>query len=184
MEFNQSKFTTPQFPTHKARLFESMDVEYPILHTNILDTVAEDINLLETFPPSKFKELGFCVVEASEYEGYHRAGPYVNVALSLTPARFRTWAAHPSVFAIEERGVVTRLDERQGQTVAGNVSGTGPSAPGYLAWLASHGFDSSIALTIALVVNDVTTPISSTWFIAALSPNSLAFLSSGFRSST
>src|SRR6185437_11398185 len=31
-------------------------------------------------------------------------------------------------------------DERQDQIVAGNLNGTVPSGPGYLAWLASKGF--------------------------------------------
>ena len=36
-----------------------------------------------------------------------------------------------------------RLDEAQGQIVAGNLSGNSPTGPGYLSWLASKGFDSS-----------------------------------------
>jgi len=70
-------------------------------------------------------------------------GPYVNVDVDLDAALLPALARQPEVFAIEQRGIKEKKDERQGQTVAGNISGSGPSAPGYLAWLASQGFGSS-----------------------------------------
>src|SRR5204863_1972986 len=36
-----------------------------------------------------------------------------------------------------------KYDERQDQIIAGNLSGTSPSGPGYLTWLASKGFSQS-----------------------------------------
>ncbi|HGY89785.1 MAG TPA: PKD domain-containing protein [Planctomycetes bacterium] len=72
-----------------------------------------------------------------------RVGPYLNVQAEIDPARFAELAHSPRVFAMELLGEIKRLDERQGQIVAGNISGTGPSSPGYLAWLASMGFDST-----------------------------------------
>ena len=67
-----------------------------------------------------------------------RVGPYRNVPCELDPVYFRWLAAHPGVFAIEERGTLHLnsgpasgpFDERQGQISAGNFSGAAPTAPG------------------------------------------------------
>jgi PKD repeat protein len=89
-------------------------------------------------------------------------GPYRNVRCELDPVYFRWLAAHPGVFAIEERGTLARrstgsADERQGQIVAGNVSGASPSGPDYLAWLAAKGFTSSQFTAFSVnVVDDAT----------------------------
>ncbi|MCP3917825.1 MAG: S8 family serine peptidase, partial [bacterium] len=91
---------------------------------------------------------------------HYRIGPYVNVGATLAPATFRSFAADPSVFAIEDRGTPQRTDERQGQIGAGNVSGTGPSAPTYLAWLASEGFNSSQFGSFAINVVDDSTSLA------------------------
>jgi hypothetical protein len=86
--------------------------------------------------------------------------PYLNVQADLAPVWFRALAHQPEVFAIGPRGVRKLQDERQGQTVAGNVSGSGPSAPGYLAWLASAGFDSSQFTSFAVNVVDDSTSLT------------------------
>ena len=65
---------------------------------------------------------------------------YLNVIVRLPPARLAELAAHPEVISIQPYPEPTRNDERQNQILAGNLSGTGPSGPGYLAWLASKGF--------------------------------------------
>ncbi len=70
-------------------------------------------------------------------------GPYVNVQARVLPAFFQPLSFLPAVFQIEPLGERVRHDERQGQIVAGNVTATGPSAPGYLTWLASAGFDAT-----------------------------------------
>ncbi len=74
---------------------------------------------------------------------YERVGPYLNLHLVLDPIHFRQLARRSDVFAIEIDGTRKRLDERQGQVLAGNLSGGSPSSTGYLAWLASMGFNSS-----------------------------------------
>ncbi|MFZ1401186.1 MAG: S8 family serine peptidase [Candidatus Promineifilaceae bacterium] len=53
----------------------------------------------------------------------------------------------PDVVAIGEAIEIELLDEVQGQILAGNVDGsqTGPSGPGYLAWLNSYGFSNNPA---------------------------------------
>lgn len=86
------------------------------------------------------EELRSLSVGAVDYE---EVGDYVNLKLDVQPTRLIELASHPHVFAVEPRGVPWRNDERQGQIVAGNVSGPSPTGPGYLAWLAAAGFDSS-----------------------------------------
>ncbi|HSF80859.1 MAG TPA: S8 family serine peptidase, partial [Anaerolineales bacterium] len=53
----------------------------------------------------------------------------------------------PDVFWVEERMERQLLDEVQGQILAGNLdaSQSGPSSPGYLAWLNSYGFSTNQA---------------------------------------
>lgn len=60
-----------------------------------------------------------------------------NVAVEIDATELTTLASLPAVVSIEPTIVPQRLDEVQGQLVAGNVTldGSRPSAPGYLAWL-------------------------------------------------
>ncbi|MEQ1894270.1 MAG: PKD domain-containing protein, partial [Planctomycetota bacterium] len=84
-------------------------------------------------------------------------GPYTNVRCELDPVYFRWVAAQPAVFALEPRGTLTRNDERQGQIIAGQISGASPSGPNYLAWLASKGFDATQFGSFSVnVVDDAT----------------------------
>jgi hypothetical protein len=64
---------------------------------------------------------------------------YLNVIVRLPAARLTDVARQPEVVSIQPYVVPRLFDERQGQILAGNISGTMPSAPGYLAWLASKG---------------------------------------------
>jgi len=72
-----------------------------------------------------------------------KVGRYFNVRAVLHPVFFQTLAAHPRIFGLEPFGIRVTNDEAQGQIVAGNVSGSAPSGPNYLAWLAAVGFNSS-----------------------------------------
>ena len=80
---------------------------------------------------------------ANEVAGTEEVLNYRNVRLTVAARHIGEIARMDSVFAVEERGIITRLDEVQGQIVAGNLSGNVPSGPGYLAWLTSKGFSSS-----------------------------------------
>jgi hypothetical protein len=60
------------------------------------------------------------------------------------------------VFAVEERGQRRKLDEAQGQIVAGNLTGNSPTGPGYLAWLGTKGFGSSQFTSFSVNVVDDT----------------------------
>ena len=95
---------------------------------------------------------------ASSPVRFEKVGPYVNLHLVLDPIHFRTLARRPEVFAIEVDGQPKRQDERQGQILAGNLTGGSPSGTGYLAWLASMGFNSSQFGSFSVnVVDDATT---------------------------
>src|SRR5262249_58548638 len=57
-------------------------------------------------------------------------------------------------------GERVRLDEAQGQIVAGNLSGNSPSGPGYLSFLASKGFNSSQFGSFSVNVADDATSLA------------------------
>ncbi len=75
-----------------------------------------------------------------EVRGRFRILNYENVIVRLDPARLATLAARPDVVSIQPYLMPTRRDERQGQIVAGALSGNGLTGPGYLSFLAAKGF--------------------------------------------
>lgn len=81
---------------------------------------------------------------------------YRNIEVSVPASRIAEIARIDNVFGIGERGVRRRLDEAQGQIVAGNLTGNVPTGPGYLTWLASKGFTSSQFGTFSVNVADDT----------------------------
>jgi hypothetical protein len=80
---------------------------------------------------------------SNDMVGVYQALNYHNVELRVAVGRLAEIARIDSVFAVEERGQRRKLDEAQGQIVAGNLSGNVPTAPGYIAWLNGRGFSSS-----------------------------------------
>lgn len=85
----------------------------------------------------------------SEYDNLN----YHNVVVAIPPGLIPTVAAQPEVVSIQAYGKPVMFDERQDQIVAGNLSGNLPSAPGYLAWLASMGFTQAQFDASAFVVD-------------------------------
>lgn len=82
---------------------------------------------------------------------------YHNVELSVPASRLAEVARLDNVFAVEERGVKRRLDEAQGQILAGSLSGNIPTGPGYLSFLATAGFNSTqFGSFVVEVVDDAT----------------------------
>lgn len=73
---------------------------------------------------------------ASQYRILH----YLNVVVKLPEQALHALAQRPDVISIQPYGVPRKLDERQDQIIAGNLTGGVPSGPGYLAWLTSKGF--------------------------------------------
>ncbi len=74
----------------------------------------------------------------------------VDVRVRVPAALVLELAAMPDVFFIEPCLEKVKLDERQGQIMAANLNATGssPSAPGYLAWLAGKGFGTTFPFTV------------------------------------
>jgi hypothetical protein len=91
---------------------------------------------------------------ATEFVSEHQVLNYRNVALKVSAARLGEIASMENVFAVEERTQREKLDEAQGQIVAGNLSGNTPTGPGYLTFLANKGFNSSQFGSFAVNVVD------------------------------
>jgi hypothetical protein len=85
----------------------------------------------------------------------HSVLGYRNVRLRVDSARVGELALLDEVFAVEPAPTKRRLDEAQGQIVAGNLTGTQPSGPGYLAWLTARGFAASGTQFASFAVNVV-----------------------------
>ena len=65
---------------------------------------------------------------------------YRNIIIRLDPGLIETLAEQPDVISIAPYVMPKKFDERQDIIVSGQLTGNGPTAPGYLAWLASKGF--------------------------------------------
>ncbi|HKQ78996.1 MAG TPA: S8 family serine peptidase [Blastocatellia bacterium] len=91
---------------------------------------------------------------SSQFIGESRVMNYRNITTVIPASQLTKLAASDDVFAIEQATESVRLDEAQGQIVAGNLSGVSPTGPGYLSWLASKGFDSSQFGSFAVNVAD------------------------------
>jgi len=91
---------------------------------------------------------------ARQYFGERRVLKYRNLRLEIPVSQLAELAKSDEVFALEEDAGPVRLDEVQGQIVAGNLTGAAPSGPGYLAWLANKSFNSSQFSSFAVNVVD------------------------------
>lgn len=83
------------------------------------------------------------LLEQLKLEPFNRknaALDYLNIVVRINPANLSLVAAQSDVVFIHPYYSRRKFDERQAQIVAGNMTGNGPSGPGYLAWLASKGF--------------------------------------------
>ena len=106
----------------------------------------------------------------------------IDVSLALPANQFVAVANQASVVNIEPWSAPKKLDERQGQIIAGNISTTVtgtvvPSGPGYLAWLASKGFPTTpSAYPVVDVVDDgidrgTNTPLHPDFYIQGQTSN-------------
>jgi Subtilase family len=91
---------------------------------------------------------------AVQFMGETRVLNYHNVSVMIPASQLTELAGDDNVFSISKYGSPIRMDEAQGQIVAGNLRGSSPSGPGYLAWLASKGFNSSQFRSFAVNVVD------------------------------
>src|SRR5215510_14363581 len=85
---------------------------------------------------------------------------YRNITAVISASQLTELAKSDAVFAIQQASERRRLDEAQGQIVAGNLSGASPTGPGYLSWLASKGFNSSQFGSFAVNVADDATSLT------------------------
>jgi hypothetical protein len=100
------------------------------------------------------------------------------VIAPLPPALLAQVAARPDVTSIQVQYPSAHMDERQDQIVAGNISGTSPSGPGYLNWLASRGFTQaqftasgfSVDVSDSGIDNGTTTPNHFGLFVTGTRP--------------
>jgi hypothetical protein len=95
-----------------------------------------------------------------QFIGESHVMKYRNITVVIPARQLTELAKSASVFAIERASERARLDEAQGQIVAGNLSGNSPTGPGYLSWLASKGFDSSQFGSFAVNVADDATSLT------------------------
>jgi hypothetical protein len=69
---------------------------------------------------------------------------FTNITLQLPSDELAKVASWPNVFNVEPWVAPKKMDEAQGQILAGNLTSSGgaviPSGPGYLSWLSSKGF--------------------------------------------
>ncbi|NOS71733.1 MAG: S8 family serine peptidase [Verrucomicrobia bacterium] len=68
---------------------------------------------------------------------------FVNVIVRLPADQLVNISSRPDVISIQPYVDPQQRDERQDQIIAGNLSGSAPSGPGYLAWLTGKGFAQS-----------------------------------------
>jgi PKD repeat protein len=117
-----------------ARLFNSKgDPQKPSVDTFIIQMVADPAANSATLAAINGLKLD-APREVSEFLGY------VNVVVRIPPQALPQIAAQPDVVSIQPYPEPTKKDERQDQIMAGNLTGSGPSGPGYLAWLGTKGF--------------------------------------------
>jgi len=91
---------------------------------------------------------------AVQFIGESRVMDYHNVSVMIPVSQLTELARNDNVISIEPHAERRRLDEAQGQIVAGNLTGNSPSGPGYLAWLAGRGFNSSQFTSFVVNVAD------------------------------
>ena len=88
---------------------------------------------------------------------------YLNLHVALPSARVRELASRADVVSIRERVTPRQYDERQDRLIAGQLTGNGPTAGNYLAWLAAKGigsatFDFAVDVSDSGIDNATTLP--------------------------
>ena len=90
--------------------------------------------------------------------GDNSVAGFTNLELRVPAAALTDLAKLPAVVNVERRVVPVRMDEAQGQIVAGNIQTSSgkkvPTGPGYLAFLTAHGVPTGSALHPRVAVVD------------------------------
>lgn len=129
----------------------------PELHAargNASDVVDITVQVLDG--PDAKQTIANLTALANEFVQTYQVLNYHNVELKVPSARLAQIANYDGVFAVEERHQRRKLDEAQGQIVAGNLSGNSPTGPGYLSWLSGKGFNNTQFTSFSVNVVDDT----------------------------
>ena len=121
--------------------------------TNRLDSAADlnaTVNVVVQMVSHKRQESSEVALQnltQNQLSGWAPVLNFRNADFTVRLADIDAIANLPDVYWIEERMERERLDEVQGQIIAGNFNAdrSGPASPGYLAWLASYGFSTNPA---------------------------------------
>lgn len=146
--YNLQPYVQWQGPFHPAyKLHPGFDLQFTgevtatiqlVTHKNVDDSI--------NFIKSKASE-----VRRDAY----RVGPYTNILVKIAAAELVNVARLDDVVNVEPWIEPSMFGERQDQVVAGNLNaaGTGPAAPGYLAWLNELGFTTNFDFAIDITDN-------------------------------
>ncbi len=104
---------------------------------------------------------------------------YTNLGIRLPAAKLAWLATLPDVVNVEPRPIYQKLDEVQGQIMAGalNAAGTQPTGPGYLAWLQGLGFSTDpnaypiVDVTDDGIDNGTATPLHADFYLLGNTSN-------------
>ena len=109
---------------------------------------------------------------------FERTRGFVNVVVRLGSDALTELGGQPDIISIRPYYPRNKTGERQGQIVAGNLTGNLPTAPGYLDWLASKGFTQEQFLTSGLVVDVADSGLDN----GTTSPNHMGLYQGGLTS--
>jgi len=105
-----------------------------------LDTDTFTVQLLEDAEANPATLALITQLQLEAVKRQFQALHYINAVVRLPAERLVELAAQPDVVAIHPYFEPHKMDERQDQILAGNLSGGAPSGAGYLGWLAGRGF--------------------------------------------
>jgi hypothetical protein len=113
------------------------------VHPNARAPISEDLFAIQLVADPVTNPTTIQVIDGLSLEPIRNQSQvlnYVNIIVRIPASRVDDVAAQPDVVSIHRYPVPKKNDERQGQIVAGNVTGNNPTAPGYLPWALSKGF--------------------------------------------
>ena len=122
----------------------------PVNGANLALTDLFQIQLLADLPANRVTLDLIDRVKLEPVRQQYNALTYLNVIVRLPPDAVNQIAAQPEVISIQPYSLPRKLDERQDQILAGNITN---NAPGYLAWLAGKGFTQAQFAASGFVVN-------------------------------
>jgi hypothetical protein len=132
------QFSGPVQPAHKL----GPSIEQRILEGSDPNQLVPTVIQIYDHPGKKASQQVIAGLAAEVVSDWSPILAFENSTVVVRAADLLTIARLPDVVWVGERFARELLDEVQGQIVAGNLNGaqSGPSAPGYKAWLDGFGF--------------------------------------------